>query len=121
MRLKQILINLVKNSFKFTKWGRIRVIASYDGVNEILKVHVVDTGKGIKAEEMPKLFTRFGKLLRTAEMNHEGLGMGLMVCENLVKMNDGEISAHSEGENRGSAFTFTMKMHKIKEEEKKKP
>ena len=53
VRLKQILINLVKNSFKFTKLGCIRVIAAYDEANEMLKVHVVDTGKGIRTEDMP--------------------------------------------------------------------
>ena len=76
----------------------------------MLKVHVVDTGKGIKAEEMQKLFTKFGKLLRTAEMNSEGIGMGLMICQNLVKLNQGSISVHSDGEDKGSVFTFMLKM-----------
>ena len=56
------------------------------------------------------LFKQFGKLLRTADMNHEGIGMGLMICQNLVMMNDGEISVHSDGVDKGSAFYFTMKM-----------
>ena len=43
-------------------------------------------------------------------MNHDGIGMGLMICQNLVSMNGGEISVHSEGENRGSVFSFTMRM-----------
>lgn len=48
---------------------------------------------------MDKLFTMFGKLRRTAEMNNEGIGMGLMICQNLIKMNGGTISVHSDGEN----------------------
>ena len=40
----------------------------------------------------------FGKLLRTAEMNHEGIGMGLMICQNLVRLSGGKISVHSKGE-----------------------
>ena len=72
-------------------------------------MHVVDTGKGIMQDEMSLLFTKFGKLLRTADMNHEGIGMGLMICQNLVKQNHGEISVHSDGLNKGSAFTFTFK------------
>ena len=56
------------------------------------------------------LFKQFGKLFRTADMNHEGIGMGLMICQNLVMMNDGEISVHSDGEDKGSAFYFSMKM-----------
>lgn len=98
MRLKQIMINLVKNSFKFTRKGCIRVIAAYDEATEMLKVHVVDTGKGIKAEYMPKLFNQFGKLLRTSGMNSPGIGMGLMVCQKLVQRNHGTISVDSDGE-----------------------
>ena len=74
------MINLVKNALKFTKKGSIRIVTAYDEVSEMLKVRVVDTGKGIKEDEMTDLFTKFGKILRTAEMNSEGLGMGLMIC-----------------------------------------
>ena len=80
LRLKQILINLVKNAFKFTRSGCIRVIAAYDEKLEELIVHIVDTGKGIREDEMAKLFTRFGKLVRTAANNSEGIGLGLMIC-----------------------------------------
>ena len=76
----------------------------------MLKVQIVDTGKGIKLEDIDKLFTLFGKLKRTAEINHEGIGMGLMICKSLVQMNGGTISVYSEGENMGSTFAFTMKM-----------
>ena len=112
MRLKQILINLVKNSFKFTRKGCIRIIATYDEANEMLKVHIFDTGKGIRDDEIAQLFTRFGKLLRTASMNSEGIGMGLMICQNLINESQGTIAVFSEGENKGSTFTFTVKMKK---------
>lgn len=59
---------------------------------------------------MDKLFTMFGKLHRTAKINNEGIGMGLMICQNLVKMNGGTISVRSDGEEKGSTFTFTMSM-----------
>ena len=65
----------------------------------MLKVHIVDTGRGIRQEDMNKLFTMFGKLKRTAKVNSEGIGMGLMICQNLVKLNKGEISVRSRGEN----------------------
>ena len=76
----------------------------------MLKVRVVDTGKGITQDEMTKLFTQFGKLLRTSEMNSEGIGLGLMICDNLVRLNHGTISVHSDGIDKGSVFTFTIKM-----------
>ena len=71
---------MIKNAFKFTRRGEIRVILAIDEPAKMLKVSVVDTGKGIKADEMDKLFSKFGKLLRTANMNSEGIGMGLMIC-----------------------------------------
>ena len=80
MRLKQILINLVKNALKFCRRGLIRIIMAYDQAEQMLKVLVIDTGKGISAEDLDRLFKKFGKLLRTAEMNSEGIGMGLMIC-----------------------------------------
>lgn len=61
-------------------------------------MQVVDTGKGIRAEEMPKLFSMFGKLKRTAELNHEGIGMGLLISQNLVRLNGGTMTVHSKGE-----------------------
>jgi signal transduction histidine kinase len=80
IRLKQILINLVKNSLKFCQGGMIRVIMAFDEDEEVLIVHVVDTGKGILPEDIDRLFKQFGKLHRTSEMNHEGIGLGLMIC-----------------------------------------
>ena len=77
----------------------MKIVANYEQENQLFKVHIIDNGKGIKSEEMDKLFTMFGKLRRTAEINNEGIGMGLMICQNLVKMNGGTISVHSDGEN----------------------
>lgn len=84
MRLKQILINLVKNALKFTIQGHIKVIAAYDIATKMLKIHVADSGAGIRREDIDKLFSMFGKLRRTAEKNSEGIGMGLMICQKLV-------------------------------------
>ena len=110
MRLKQILINLVKNALKFTRKGNIRVVMAYNQEEEMLKVHVIDTGKGIRSQDISKLFNLFGKLMKTAQMNKEGIGMGLVICQNLVKLNGGTIGVYSAGEDKGSTFTFTMKM-----------
>ena len=115
VRLKQILINLIKNALKFTKKGWIKIIVAYDYNEKMLKVHIFDSGKGIKQEELNKLFTKFGKLRRTAEMNSEGIGLGLMICKELVSKNQGTIEVNSEGENLGSVFTFTMKMFTIQQ------
>ena len=65
-RLKQVLINLVKNALKFTPSGKIQMKICYIEAQRLLVVHVEDTGAGISAEDFPKLFTSFGKLQRTA-------------------------------------------------------
>ena len=72
---------------------------------------MADTGKGIAAEEIPTLCQKFGKLLRTAEMNCEGVGLGLMISKALVEANGGQLKIESEGVGMGSYFMFTMKMH----------
>jgi len=89
----------VKNALKFSIKGIVRIFVAYEEDEQILKVQVVDNGKGIKSEDISKLFSYFGKLKRTANINSEGIGMGLMICQNLVKMNKGTISVHSNGEN----------------------
>ena len=80
LRLKQVLINIVKNALKFTIGGIIRIVAAFDETDEKLYVQVVDTGKGFSQGDASQLFTKFGKLKRTAEMNHEGIGLGLLIC-----------------------------------------
>ena len=79
----------MKNALKFCRGGKIRVIMAFDDAQEMLKVHIVDTGKGILQEDIERLFELFGKLLRTAKMNSEGIGMGLMICKNLVEKTGG--------------------------------
>ena len=69
-----------------------------------------DTGVGIASEDLPKLFNRFGKLQRTAQMNSEGIGLGLNIVKQIIELSSGEISVHSDGLGKGSTFTFSMKM-----------
>ena len=88
-RLKQVLINLIRNAFKFTHKGHIKVLACYNEDSETLTVEVQDTGLGIAAEDFDRLFTRWGKLHRTAAQNNEGLGLGLTIVEQIVKLAKG--------------------------------
>ena len=75
-----------------------------------MKVQIKDTGAGIDPEDIPKLFNRFGKLHRTAEMNHEGIGLGLTIVKQIVEKCNGTIGVISEGLGHGSMFFFSMKM-----------
>ena len=73
-------------------------------------IDVQDTGAGITKEDIPRLFTRFGKLLRTADMNHDGIGLGLSIVKQIVEQSGGNISVHSDGPGLGSLFCFSMQM-----------
>ena len=73
-------------------------------------MRVSDTGKGIAKEEVSTLFTRFGHILRTAENNHDGLGLGLMIVKHIIDVNDGTIHVESDGIGHGSSFVFAMRM-----------
>ena len=88
------------------------IYIGYNEYNETLQVNVVDSGKGITDKEMPNLFKLFGKLKRTADMNSEGIGMGLMIVNKLVSLSEGTITVHSDGLDKGATFSFTMKMRK---------
>ena len=88
----------------------MKIVTAYDKKAELLQVHIIDNGRGIDGQDKSKLFQMFGKLRRTAELNNQGIGMGLMICKKLVELNKGTISVKSDGIDRGSTFTFTMNM-----------
>ena len=82
-----------------------------------MSVAVIDTGRGIDANENKKLFHLFGKLESTADVNVEGVGMGLVICKRLTNVNKGEIEIDSEGKGMGCTVRFTMQMHIPEQEE----
>ena len=86
-----MLINLVKNSLKFTHEGEINIIASYSKTHRILDIKVRDNGVGIAPEDLNKLFKAYGKLDSSLRLNREGIGLGLTICEALVTQNGGKI------------------------------
>ena len=67
-------------------------------------MQVKDTGVGIDANDLNKLFTRFGKLQRTSEMNSEGIGLGLTIVKRIVESSGGQVSVFSPGLGEGSTF-----------------
>jgi len=73
-------------------------------------VHIVDTGVGIAPIEIPRLFTKFGKLHRTASKNSEGIGLGLTIVNSIVQEANGSINIESDGVGQGSTFMFTIPM-----------
>ena len=97
MRLTHVLINLIKNSIKFTDRGYVNVYHAYDKDSSTLKVGVIDSGRGIHSDKIKKLFHLFEKLKRAPDIDIEGIGKGLAICQRLVEMNNGYIEIFSEG------------------------
>ncbi|MCB9672348.1 MAG: HAMP domain-containing histidine kinase [Alphaproteobacteria bacterium] len=105
-RLRQVLVNLLSNAQKFTDSGSIRVHGSVDG--ERVRVVVEDTGVGIPADVLPRVFERFVQADGSETRRHGGTGLGLAVCRMLVDQMGGRIAAESTvGE--GSRFTLFMR------------
>lgn len=102
-RMLQVLINLLSNAVKFTPaGGRIGVHARVEGGDIVIDVS--DTGLGIPAEDIPKLFEKFFRVHRPG-MDIRGTGLGLAIARHAVELQGGTLTVQSE-ENRGSIFTI---------------
>lgn len=110
VRFKQICFNLLSNAVKFTpEHGTVTLTAGRAPTNPaLLEIRVTDTGAGIRAGDLPRLFTEFTQLDTTHDQHREGTGLGLALTKQLVELHGGRIWAESEGEGRGSAFTFIL-------------
>ncbi|NOZ46474.1 MAG: response regulator, partial [Chlorobi bacterium] len=106
LRLRQILINLISNAFKFTETGNIEFGCSLlDSKN--LQFYIKDTGLGIPSDKQALIFERFGQVENTISRTHTGTGLGLAISKNLVNLMGGKIWLESI-ENEGTTFYFTM-------------
>jgi PAS domain S-box-containing protein len=119
MRVRQVLLNLISNASKFTDEGSITVEATVqagpNGRPEAL-ISVIDTGPGISREDQEKLFKAFSQVDGSATRKSGGSGLGLSICANLVQLQGGRISVHSEV-GRGSTFWFTLPLYHLPAEE----
>lgn len=105
-RLEQILYNLVDNAVKFNKpGGSVTVTADPGGAR--VAIHIQDTGTGIAAADLPRVFERLYRADKSRSQTTEGTGLGLAIVKHLVHAHGGEVSAESEL-GRGSRFTFTL-------------
>ncbi|HIQ06543.1 MAG TPA: hypothetical protein EYH31_12830, partial [Anaerolineae bacterium] len=104
-RIRQVLLNLLKNAQRFTEVGAVRVTAYLDG-NEVV-VSVSDSGQGIPADQLPYIFEEFYQVDRSLRRPHEGAGLGLAISKRFVEAHGGRIWAESE-EGVGSTFSFAL-------------
>ncbi len=107
-RITQVFSNLLSNSVKFTpRGGRVEIrLRPADGA---LEVEVSDTGRGISARELPRVFERYEQSEEAAGSKEElGLGLGLYIVRNIVELHGGTVRADSAGEGRGATFTVAL-------------
>jgi CheY-like chemotaxis protein/anti-sigma regulatory factor (Ser/Thr protein kinase) len=107
VRLSQILTNLLHNAAKYTPaGGQISLTVRREG-SEVL-VSVKDTGIGIPAEMLPRIFEMFAQVDRALDRPTSGLGIGLTLTKSLVELHGGTLSASSGGANCGSEFVVRL-------------
>jgi two-component system sensor histidine kinase BarA len=110
-RIKQVLNNLLGNALKFTDQGFISLSAygkeRNHGIYELV-LKIEDSGIGISREDQRKLFTAFSQVDDALSRSYQGTGLGLVICQELVKLMRGELSLQSTP-NSGSTFTVTIR------------
>ena len=102
--VENILLNLLSNAYKFTLEGRIEVRVR---VGETAVIEVADTGVGVPADELPRLFERFHRVAGAPGRSHEGSGIGLALVHDLVALHGGEVSVTSTV---GEGSTFRVEL-----------
>ena len=105
-RIKQVLVNLLSNAFKFTEQGEIVVSVEWDHAGLAL-FRVRDTGIGIQTEKLHRVFESFVQEDDTTTRRYGGTGLGLAICQRLVNLMGGEIGVESEAD-KGSEFWFRV-------------
>ena len=109
-RVRQILHNLISNALKFTEAGRITIALTR--TLEGLRLSVSDTGVGIEAEALARLFSKFEQADASTTRRYGGAGLGLSICRELAQLMGGTIAAESTpGE--GSTFTATLPLARL--------
>ena len=105
VRIRQILINLLSNGLKFTEQGGVRLVIEPFAGGVQFSVH--DSGIGIPADQLPKLFSKFSQVDGSNTRRFGGTGLGLAICRELAVLMGGDIQAQSR-HGVGSVFTLTL-------------
>ncbi|MHA3773616.1 ATP-binding protein [Verrucomicrobiota bacterium sgz303538] len=105
VRLQQVIWNLLNNAAKFTPAGGSITIATADEAADMLRITVADSGRGIPAEHLERIFEAFEQ---AGPSTAGGLGLGLAISRRIVELHGGRIQASSAGDNRGATFTIQL-------------
>jgi signal transduction histidine kinase len=112
-RISEIILNIVRNAFKFTRMGSIALDCTYD--NGLAFIKVSDTGVGIPKDKLDIIFAAFTQADGSMTREFGGTGLGLTIACKLTKIMSGKISVESE-EAVGSTFTVELPLPEAKEE-----
>ena len=107
-KMRQVFGNLIDNAIKYTKEGSISVTLTKPSSEKLL-AKVSDTGVGMDAHTIGKLFEKFSRAKDANETNTAGTGLGLYVAKEMAKAHDGKLWAESEGKGKGSTFLVELK------------
>ena len=109
MRLRQIILNLLSNACKFTKAGNIKlqVTTALHERRQFVEIAVIDTGIGMTAEQMSRLFEEFSQVDASTARQYGGTGLGLAITRRLCQMMGGDVTVASEP---GKGSTFTVRL-----------
>src|SRR6202048_973928 len=107
MRLRQIILNLLSNACKFTKAGKIKLQVTTTSQQQFVEIAVIDTGIGMTAEQMSRLFEEFSQADALTARQYGGTGLGLAITRRLCQMMGGDVTVASEP-NKGSTFTVRL-------------
>jgi signal transduction histidine kinase len=106
-RLKQVLLNLLSNAVKFTEPGG-HIALTCDAADGLVRIRVADTGRGIPAEQLDRVFEPFVQIDRhLTQSSQQGVGLGLAISRDLARRMGGDLVAESEV-GSGSTFTLTL-------------
>ena len=105
-KIKQIMTNLTDNAIKYTTHGT--VVLSVSKVGNKARFMVADTGTGIAADDIPKLFSKFSRARDANKVNTTGTGLGLYVAKQLIDGHKGRVWVESDGIGKGSRFYFEI-------------
>ncbi len=109
-RLRQILINLLSNAVKFTHTGEVTLRTSYR--NQVARISVIDTGIGIDAQDLPRIFNPFERVHSHEAADIAGTGLGLTIVKLLAEIMGGDLDVQS-APGAGSTFTLTLMLTRV--------
>lgn len=104
----QIIHNLINNSLKYTPKGSITVLLRDDVSSKKIFVDIIDTGIGMSQQTLERVFQKFERADNANSVNVSGTGLGLFVALKMAEAMGGTISAHSDGDDKGSCFTLEL-------------